>query len=89
MTADALKDSATAATTHRAITPEDFAPFPEIELRDLARRCETAPAEILKSLVEQSRIGSTLLAEFGSVEEVLRPLIAVWGGDEDDLAEAA
>lgn len=71
------------------ITPEDFAPFSEDELRGLARRLETAPAEILKSLVEQSRIGATLLPRFGSVEEIVRPLVAVWGGDENDLAAAA
>jgi hypothetical protein len=89
MTAHAPMDSANAETPLRAIAPEDFAPFSEKELRDLARRCETAPAEILKSLVEQSRVGSTLLAQFGSVEEVVRPLIAVWGGDDADVAEAA
>jgi hypothetical protein len=82
-------DTSTVAATYAPITPEDFAPFSEAELRDLARRCETAPAEILKSLVEQSRAGSLLLRQFGSVEEVVRPLIAVWGGDESDLAEAA
>ncbi len=85
----AQKDSSNVAKTYAAITPEDFAPFSEDELRDLARRCETAPAEILKSLVAQSRVGSVLLERFGSVEEVLRPLIAVWGGDDDDLAKAA
>lgn len=82
-------ESAADATAYASITPEDFAPFSEDELRDLARRCETAPAEILKSLVEQSRVGSVLLPRFGSVEEVVRPLIAVWGGDDADYAEAA
>lgn len=74
---------------YSAITPEDFAPFSEDELRDLARRCETAPADTLKSLVEQSRIGALLLPRFGSVEEVVRPLVAVWGGDDEDYAAAA
>lgn len=85
----AQKESATDANAYAAITPEDFAPFSEDELRELARRVETAPAEILKSLVEQSRIGAELLPRFGSVEEVVRPLVAVWGGDDDDLAAAA
>jgi hypothetical protein len=84
----APKDSAKQAKKYRSITPEDFAPFSEEELRELARRVETAPAEILKSLIEQSRIGAALLPKFGSVEEVVRPLVAVWGGDED-LAAAA
>lgn len=82
----ALKNSAAGGIS---ITPEDFAPFAEDELRELARRVETAPAEILKSLVEQSRIGAALLPRFGSVEEIVRPLVAVWGGDENDLAAAA
>lgn len=77
------------ASDFAPITPEDFAPFSEDELRELARRVETAPAEILKSLVEQSRVGAELLPRFGSVEEVVRPLVAVWGGDDDDLAAAA
>jgi hypothetical protein len=89
MTEHALDQSATDATPYASITPEDFAPFSEDELRDLAQRCETAPADILKSLVEQSRIGSLLLPKFGSVEEVVRPLIAVWGGDDAEYAEAA
>ena len=72
-----------------AIKPEDFAPYSENELRDLARRVETASADTLKNLVEQSRAGGELLERFGSVEEVVRPLLAVWGGDEDDLAKAA
>jgi hypothetical protein len=84
----AAKDAAS-RTEFSAITPEDFAPFSEDELRDLARRCETAPADILKSLVEQSRVGALLLPRFGSVEEVVRPLVAVWGGDDEDLAAAA
>jgi hypothetical protein len=85
----ATKAYASDATSARAITPEDFAPFSETELRELARRVETAPKEILKSLVEQSRVGAALLPQFGSVEEVVRPLVAVWGGDDDDLAAAA
>ena len=83
---------ATKAKTSKAfgtIKPEDFAPYSEDELRDLARRVETASADKLKSLVEQSRAGGELLEKFGSVEEVVRPLLAVWGGDEDDLAKAA
>ncbi|MGD2132384.1 MAG: hypothetical protein PVI23_06285 [Maricaulaceae bacterium] len=72
-----------------AITPEDFAPYPEDELRDLARRVETAPAELLKSIIEQSRVGAAMLEISGSVEEVVRPLVAVWGGQDEDYAEAA
>lgn len=71
------------------ITPEHFAPYPEDELRDLARRVETAPTELLKGIVEQSRVGAALLAVSGSVEEVVRPLVAVWGGDDEDYAAAA
>ena len=77
------------AADFAVITPEDFAPYSEDELRDLAQRCETAPADILKSLVEQSRAGAALLEKFGSVEEVVRPLVAVWGGDDEDFAAAA
>jgi hypothetical protein len=85
----AAKEAAAPKTEYAAITPEDFAPFSEDELRDLARRCETAPADILKSLVEQSRVGALLLPRFGSVEEVVRPLVAVWGGADEDYAAAA
>jgi hypothetical protein len=85
----AAKEAAAPTTEYSAITPEDFAPFSEDELRDLARRCETAPADILKTLVEQSRVGALLLPRFGSVEEVVRPLLAVWGGDDADYAAAA
>lgn len=73
----------------RPIAPEDFAPYSENELRDLARRVETAPANTLKSLVEQSRAGGALLKKFGSVEEVVRPLVAVWGGDDSEYAHDA
>jgi hypothetical protein len=85
----ATKAAAYDAEPARSITPEDFAPFSEAELRELARRVETAPKEILKSLIEQSRVGAMLLPQFGSVEEVVRPLVAVWGGDDADLAAAA
>jgi hypothetical protein len=85
----ATKDVANHTMGALGITPEDFAPFSEDELRDLARRVETAPAEILKNLIEQSRVGAALLPRFGSVEEVVRPLIAVWGGDDEDFAAAA
>jgi hypothetical protein len=85
----ATKEAVTQTISRLGITPEDFAPFSEDELRDLARRVETAPSEILKSLIEQSRVGASLLPRFGSVEEVVRPLIAVWGGDDEDFAAAA
>lgn len=73
--------------TDAAITPEDFAPYAEDELRALASRVETAPSDRLKTVLTQSAIGAALLARCGSVEEVVRPLVAVWGGDE--MAEAA
>ena len=75
------------AAAQTAITPEDFAPYCEDELRELAQRVETAPSDRLKTVITQSAIGAALLARCGSVEEVVRPLVAVWGGDE--IAEAA
>ena len=80
---DALGGAVRAAADDRARAHAVLAAYDE------ERRVETAPAEILKSLVEQSRIGATLLPRFGSVEEIVRPLVAVWGGDEEDFAAAA
>lgn len=85
--AKATTKAKTKASPLPSITPEDFAPYSEAELRELALRVETAPSNRLKTVITQSAIGAALLARCGSVEEVVRPLVAVWAGEE--FAEAA
>ena len=75
---------ATAATGERAapfrkLVPEDFAPFTEPQLMDLAARVDAAEPEARSTILAQSAIGATLLSVCGAIDQVLKPLLLVWG----------
>lgn len=71
----------------RALQPEHFAPFSEVDLQELAARIQTMPAAKRREEIEAHPIGATLLkAAGGALDEVTKPLVAVFGVE---LARAA
>ena len=75
------RSSGPKAKTFRALTPDDFAPFSEDELMELARRVSDVEEDARSQVLTQHAAGATLLGVCGAVDDVLKPLIAVWGPD--------
>lgn len=71
------------------IDPEMFAPFSEAELSDFAAVVCAAPEAGREKVAASHPVGERLLETVGSVEDFLRPLLAVWGEDEADAAAQA
>ncbi len=68
--------------------PEDFAPFAEVQLRDLAAALYEAPLKRRAEVFAAHEIGPALLEAVGDAEAAAHMLLSVWGGDIT-LADAA
>ncbi len=71
-------------------SPEDFAPFAEVQLRDLAAALYEAPLKRREEVFAAHEIGPALLDAVGDAQAAASMLLSVWGGDLDlSLADAA
>ncbi len=70
-----------------SVTPEDFAPYPESELRAVAAQLVGATRDRVESILSETPWGAELLAKAARADHVARPLVAVWG--PPGLARAA
>jgi hypothetical protein len=77
----------TSAHEPLSVTPEDFAPYAEAELRAVAAKLVGASGDGIKTVLSETDWGRELLAKADAADHVARPLLAVWG--PPGLAKAA
>ena len=63
----------------RPLEPADFAPFAEPDLLEFALRLARAHPEARATTLAQSVIGATLLSISGDLDNVIAPLLDIWG----------
>lgn len=73
------KSASKTKTAPPPLPPEDFAPYSEEELTELARRIHEAPAARRAIVLTQTGPGAALAAKAEKADSVIRPLLAVWG----------
>ncbi len=69
-------------------SPQDFAPFAEVQLRDLAAALYEAPLKRRGEVFAAHEIGPALLERVGDADAAASMLLSVWGA-QLAIAEAA
>lgn len=70
------------------LKPEDFAPFPEAHLRDLAVALDEAPVKRRAEVLSRHEVGAQLMGKITDTDAAATLILELWG-PEEPLADAA